>query len=201
MPNVADFDPLSTRKAEAPILDLFVKRWSPRAMSGEPITTAELMTVLEAARWAPSSFNEQPWRVLYALRDTPLWNTFFGLLVEANQAWCHRGAALLIFASKKTFTKNGQPNRVHTFDCGSAWENLALQGTHMGLVVHGMAGFNNSKARVELAIPDDFDAVAMVVIGRPGAVEDLPESVRQKELPPSPRKPVSEWTREGKFDF
>ncbi len=201
MPHINDIDALAHRPADAPILDIFRKRWSPRAMSGEPISDGQLMQLLEAARWAPSSFNEQPWRVLYAKRDTPMWTTFFSLLMEANQAWCDRGAALLLFASKKTFTKNGQPNKVHTFDCGSAWQNLALQGAHMGLVVHGMAGFNNSRARVELGIPEDFDAEAMAVVGRPGRVEDLPDSLRQKELPPSPRKPVKEWAREGKFAF
>ncbi len=186
------------RTPDYPVDPVFVHRWSPRAMSGEPISEKQLFTLLEASRWAPSSYNEQPWRIIYARRDTPAWARHLGLLVEANQTWCRNAAALLLFVSKKAFTKGGKPNPVHVFDCGSAWENLALQGAHMGLVIHGMAGFDNERARKELGVPDDFSVCAMAAIGRPGRTEDLPENLRSIEAP-SPRKPVREFAFEGTF--
>src|SRR6185295_7677710 len=127
---------------------------SPRAMSAEPISEQELMTMLEAARWAPSTFNEQEGRYLYARRDTPAWHTHFSLLAAPNQVWCKNAAVLVVVLSKKTFTQNGKPNPVHTFDSGNAFENLALQGAAMGLVVHGMAGFDRDKARHDLSVPE-----------------------------------------------
>lgn len=190
---VSDF-----RRPDHPVDPLFVHRWSPRAMSGEPIADHQLMTLLEAARWAPSSYNEQPWRFMYAKRGTPHFDTFMSFLMEANQAWCKSAAALLVIASKKTFTHNGKPNVVSVFDAGSAWENLALQAAAMGLVTHGMAGFDGGKARAALGVPDDFDIIAMVAIGKPAPPETLPENFRAGEKP-SPRKPIGEWAFEGKF--
>jgi len=191
-------NPLDHRKADHPIEQLFVKRWSPRAMSGQPITDAELNQLFEAARWAPSSYNEQPWRFLYAKRDTPHFQTFFDLLVDANKAWNGNAAVLMVIVSSKVFSRNNSPNPVHVFDAGSAWENLALQGAAMGLVVHGMAGFNGNKARAVLGVPDDFEVCAMMSIGRPGEIEVLPEALRGKEVP-SGRKPVREFAFEGGF--
>ncbi|MEX0775586.1 MAG: nitroreductase family protein [Phycisphaeraceae bacterium] len=198
MPHVSEIDPLKYRQADAEILDLFVRRWSPRAMSGEALNDDEFNRLLEAARWAPSSYNEQPWRIIYARRGTEHWPTFIDLLMETNQAWCHQAAILLLIVSKKTFTKTGKPNKVHTFDAGSWWTHLALQGTAMGLVTHGMAGFNNGKARAVLGVPDDYDCEAMVAIGKPGRVEDLPEKLREMEKP-SPRRPVAQTIMEGRF--
>lgn len=190
---VSDF-----RRPDHPVDPLLVHRWSPRAMSGEPIAEHQVLTLLEAARWAPSSYNEQPWRFLYARRDTPHFASFFGVLMEANQVWCKNAAALFVVASKKTFTKNGQPNGVNQFDAGSAWQNLALQAAAMGLVAHAMAGFDRDKARAALKIPDDFDIPAMIAVGKPGGLETIPESYRGMEQP-SPRKPISEWAFEGPF--
>src|SRR6185295_1918112 len=113
---------------------------------------SELDRLFEAARWAPSTYNEQEWRFLYARRDGPHWQTFMGILMEANQAWCKNAAALIVVTSKKTFARNGNPNPVHTFDSGLASMNLLLQGSTMGLVTHGMAGFDRDKARAELGI-------------------------------------------------
>ncbi|MGH7354237.1 MAG: nitroreductase family protein [Candidatus Rokuibacteriota bacterium] len=188
----------SNRKPEHPVEPLFVRRWSPRAMSGEPIPVAELMRLFEAARWAPSSYNGQPWRFLWARRDTPHWPKFFGLLGESNQRWAHRAAALIVVVSRTLFEHNGQPARTHTFDAGAAWENLALQGSAMGLVVHGMQGFDYERARTELRVPAEFDVEAMIAVGRPGRVEDLPELLHAREKP-SPRKPVAEIALEGGF--
>lgn len=186
------------RKPEHAVEPLFVRRWSPRAMSGEPIPVAELMRLFEAARWAPSSYNGQPWRFLWARRDTPHWARLFDLLGESNRTWAHRAAALVVVVSRTLFEHNGQPARTHAFDAGAAWENLALQGTAQGLVVHGMQGFDYDRARRELRVPAEFDVQAMIAVGRPGRVEDLTEAQREREKP-SPRKPVAEIALEGGF--
>src|SRR3954447_17734671 len=124
-------DPLEHRRADHAIESLFVRRWSPRAMSGEPLTQEEILRLFEAARWAPSTYNEQEWRFLYGRRDTPQWPLFFDLLMEANQAWCARAAVLGVVLARKTFSRNGRANPVHLFDTGSSCENLALQATAM----------------------------------------------------------------------
>jgi nitroreductase len=169
-------------------------------MSGEEISEEELMTLFEAARWAPSSYNNQPWRILYARRGTGHWPVFLGLLVEGNRAWAKDAAALLLFVSKETFDFNGQPYPTHSFDTGAAWENLALQATLGGLVAHGMQGFDYERARAELNIPAGFRVEAMAAVGRPGDPAALPERLREREAP-SDRKPLSEITCEGPFNF
>jgi len=186
------------RKPEHDVHSLILSRWSPRAMSGEEISDQELMTLFEAAKWAPSSFNGQPWRFIYAKRNTKHWQKFFEFLVEGNQGWVKDGAVLLVVISRRTFERNNKPARTHSFDAGSAWENLALQGTSMGLVVHAMQGFDYDRAKDELGVPDEYQVEAMVVIGKRGAKEDLPEGLREKELP-SGRKSIVEITMEGKF--
>lgn len=193
-------DPLKHRQADYPIEQIFLKRWSPRAMSGKSLDEQQVMTLFEAARWAPSTYNEQEWRFLYARRETSHWNHFFDLLMDANKAWCHRAAVLVVVLSHKVFSRNQKPNPVHTFDSGAAFENLALQGAAMNLVVHGMAGFDRDRARKDLGVPDDYDVEAMIAIGLPGDPEDLPPEIRQREVP-SGRHPVSQLIREGRFSF
>lgn len=197
--NVRDIDTSSHRRPDHPIEPIFWKRWSPRAMTGEALTRDEFSSLMEAARWAPSSYNEQPWRFIYAHRGTPHFDRLVGLLMDANKAWADRAGTLLVLVSKKTFTGNGKPNTVHTFDCGSAWQNLALQASALGLVAHGMAGFDRERARTELRVPDDFSVEAMVALGRPGNVEDLPQPLRERETP-SPRKPIRDIMMEGAFE-
>jgi len=189
-----------TRNSDHAIEPIFLQRWSPRALSGEPITDAEMLTLFEAARWAPSTYNEQEWRFLYARRDTPQWPLFFDLLMEGNRAWCQRAALLSVIVAHKVFRRNGQPNPVHVFDSGLAFENLALQGTAMGLVVHGMAGFDFAKARTALSVPEDYAVSAMFAVGRPGDPTHLPPEIRERESP-SQRKPVREIICEGRFAF
>ena len=186
------------RNAGHAVDQLFPDRWSPRALSGEPIAEEELMALFEAARWAPSSNNNQRWRILYARRESAHWPLFLDLLVDANRLWAQHAAALLVFISKTTFDHNGQPSITHSFDTGAAWQNLALQGFMKGLVVHGMQGFSYSRAKTELHLPDDFQVEAMAAIGRPGRIEDLPENLRQREIP-SGRKALSEIVCEGSF--
>jgi nitroreductase len=196
--SVAEIDAQNYRTVEYGADSLFVRRWSPRAMSGEEIPEHELMTLVEAAKWAPSCFNNQPWRFLYGRRNTPQWNIFFDLLADANKAWTKNAAVLMVVISKKTFDYNGKPDRTHSYDAGAAWENLALQGSLKGWVVHGMAGFDYDKARAELNIPEDYQVEAMAAIGRPGKIRSLPEKLREREKP-SGRKALSDIIMEGKF--
>jgi nitroreductase len=193
-------DPMEFRQAAHPIEPIFLKRWSPRAMSGESIRDEELMSLFEAARWAPSTFNEQEWRFLYAARDSRHWATFMELLAPANQSWCGQAGVLIVLASHKVFTKNGKPNPVHTLDCGAAMENFALQATGMNLVVHCMAGFDRDQARQRLQIPQDYDVEAMIAVGRPGDPRQLPEPLREREVP-SGRRPISDFICQGPFQF
>lgn len=177
----------------------FPGRWSPRAMTGEPIAESELMELFEAARWAPSAYNNQPWRFIFARRQTPAWAGLFGLLGPGNQSWCKDAAALIVMVSKTTFDHNGKTSRTHSYDTGAAWMSLALQGSLKGLVVHGMEGFDYDRAKKELAIPDGFAVEAMAAVGRPGRREDLPEPLQAKEEP-NDRKPISEIAFEGRFE-
>jgi len=186
------------RKTDHPIDNLFVDRWSPRAMSGETIAEQELMVLFEAARWAPSAFNNQPWRILYARRDSEHWPLFLSLLVEGNRAWANQAAALLLFVSKTTFDHNGEPARTHTYDTGAAWENLALQAMLRGYVAHGMQGFDYERARQELQVPDEYQVEAMAAIGLPGPKESLPEMLQAKEAP-NDRRPIAQSVCEGPF--
>jgi nitroreductase len=177
---------------------LFVDRWSPRAMSGEPITHEELFTLFEAARWAPSSGNSQPWRMLYAHRDTESWARLFGLLAEGNKTWCVNAAVLVVFVSQTMREGTDRPLPTHAYDTGSAWMSLAYQAWISGYVAHGMAGFDYGRARTELDVPDGFQVNAMCAIGRPGPLDTLPEALRARETP-SPRKAVEEFAFEGRF--
>lgn len=186
------------RQPEYPIEQLFLNRWSPRAMSGEELSDAELMPLFEAAKWAPSSYNNQPWRFLYARRNTPHWAQFFDLMIPGNQNWAKNAAVLVVIISKTTFDHDGNPSPTHTFDTGAAWANLALQATLRGLVTHGMQGFDYDKARQVLQVPADYTVEAMVAIGKPGNKDDLPERLRQREVP-SGRKRLAEIVWEGPF--
>jgi nitroreductase len=188
------------RRADYPIDNLFLDRWSPRAMSGEAVSQEELMVLFEAARWAPSSYNNQPWRLLYAHRDTEHWQTFFDLLVEFNQSWAKNAGVLVLFISKNTFDMNGEPSVTHSFDTGAAWENLALQGWSSGLVVHGMQGFDYERARTALNIPEGFHVNAMAAIGKPADISALPEELKERESP-SDRRKLDQTICEGPFCF
>ncbi len=190
--NIRDF-----RKPENNIYEIFLNRWSPRAMSGEEIEEKTLFQLFEAAKWAPSSNNNQPWRFIYARRNTKHWDTFFNLLAEGNQVWAHNAAALIVVISKTTFD-NGKHARTHSFDAGAAWENFALQGSMMGLVVHGMQGFDYYKAKEVLQIPDGYQVEAMIAVGKKGKKEDLPDYQQEREFPSS-RKTIAQIVMEGVF--
>lgn len=186
------------RTPDHEINPLILNRWSPRAMSGEPIDQETINSLFEAARWAPSSYNGQPWRFIYARKGMPQFDTFMKLLVEFNQSWCKNAAMLTVIISRKTFEDNNAPSPTHSFDTGAAWENLALEGTSRNLVVHGMAGFDYEKARSELQIPSHFEILAMFAVGHPAPKESLPEGLKEKEAP-AMRKKLKEIVMEGHF--
>lgn len=186
------------RSSEYNIHECFLNRWSPRAMSGEPIERTQLLKLFEAGRWAPSSYNGQPWRFVYALRDTPSWEKLFSLMVPFNQSWTKNAAALVVVISQNNFEFNGKPARTHSFDTGSAWMSIALQGSMDGLVVHGMEGFDYDRARSELSIPDDYTVEMMFAVGKPGKKEDLPKEMQEREAP-SDRKKLEELVFDGVF--
>jgi nitroreductase len=190
----------ANRTADHSVDRLFLDRWSPRAMTGENISQEDLLSLFEAARWAPSSYNNQPWRMLYARRDSKHWQTFFDLLVEFNQSWAKNAGALVLFISKTHFDFNGQPAVTHSFDTGAAWENFALQGSLKGLVVHGMQGFDYDRARTVLNIPEGFQVEAMVAVGKPADPETLPPDLKEKEKP-SDRRKLEQTICEGPFCF
>jgi nitroreductase len=186
------------RQSNYPIQPYILNRWSPRALSGEAMTNDELMPLFEAARWAPSSYNNQPWRFIYARRETPAWETFVELLGDFNKGWAPRAAALVVVVAKTVFDYNGKPSVTHQLDTGAAWENLALEANARGLVAHGMEGFDYKAAKEKLGVPDDHIVLAMIAIGKPGKKEDLSAELQERETP-SDRRPLSEIIMEGKF--
>jgi nitroreductase len=187
------------RKTGYPIHPLLHNRWSPRSMTGEEMSDQELMPLFEAARWAPSSYNGQPWRFLYAKRNTPNWDLFYNLMIDFNKSWTKNASVLVVMISRKTFEKNNKPSVTHSYDTGSAWMSLALEGTARGLVVHGMEGFDFEKAKQDLQIPDDYQVEAMAAIGKRAPKEALPnQELKDREIP-SDRKPLTQLIFEGKF--
>jgi len=191
-------DVLAHRKPNFSFHPLILNRWSPRSMTGEEIGDEELMPLFEAARWAPSSYNNQPWRFIYAKRNTPEWKRLSDLMIEFNQSWTKNAAVIAVVISKNTFDKNNKPARTHTYDTGAAWMGLALEGTNRGLVVHGMEGFDYDKAKKDLEIPDDYTVEAMLAIGKKAPKENLPEELQKREFP-SDRRPLDEIIMKGKF--
>lgn len=162
------------------VLESTIHRWSPRSMNGENITAEELKSLFEAARWAPSCFNNQSWRFYYALRDTKEFETLFNLLVEKNQQWCKNAGCLMILVSKTTFDHNGAPVRTHAFDTGAAWHAFAVEGLQRGLVVHGMAGFNYDAAAEVLDMGEEYHVNCMIAVGKP-APEVEKETITQRK--------------------
>jgi nitroreductase len=188
------------RTAGYPIESLFIDRWSPRAMSGKALTETELMTLFEAARWAPSCGNFQPWRFLYARRDTDFWPAFLGLLNPSNQVWAARAGALVLVISRTHFDGDGRACITHSFDSGAAWQNLALQAWLNKLVAHGIVGFDHERARRVLRVPAAYAVEAMVVLGHPGDKTELSESLQKREHP-SDRRPLAQTVCEGPFSL
>ena len=194
---------MADRQPDRPVDRLFLERWSPRAFDGSDMPEEDLLTMFEAARWAPSAFNSQPWRFLYARRGDENWERFLGLLIPWNQSWAHSASALvyilsdsLPFADKKS--GEPQPSTTHSFDAGAAWACLALQASLMGYLAHGMSGIQYELARSELRIPERFVLNAACAIGRIGNPAQLDERLRAREFP-SGRKGIGELAFAGNF--
>lgn len=167
-------------------------------MTGEALSEEEVRSLFEAARWAPSSYNEQPWRFLYAKRNTAHWDLFFDLLIDFNKEWCANAALLGMILSRGRFAKNEKPAPTHALDAGAAWENICLEGTARGLVVHGMQGFDYEKARMTLHVPEVWQIHAMFAAGKRAPKSILSPALQEREVP-SQRKKVSEFAFEGFF--
>jgi nitroreductase len=194
---------MSPRQADFPVDPLFLERWSPRAFDGADIPDEHLMSIFEAARWAPSAFNSQPWLFLYAKNGDADWARFLKLLIPWNQGWAHSASVLVyILSDSLPFTdkETGAPagSHTHSFDAGAAWVSLALQATRMGYHAHGMSGIQYDLARAELAIPDRYRLEAACVIGRIGDPAMLDDRLRGRETP-SGRKPIEEFVFRGNF--
>ena len=189
----------SILRATAPSVDpLFLERWSPRAFDGSSIDQPDLDVILEAARWAPSAFNAQPWRFLFAHRQDPDWGRFLSLLLPFNAAWA-ADASVLLFVLSDTLVRlpgaeEATPSRSHSFDTGAAWALLALQATRLGYATRGMTGVDFTRARIELDVPERFQVEAAIALGRNIGGLRAPRPPKSSD-----RKPVAEYAIRGKF--
>lgn len=180
--------------------ELIRNRWSPRAFANNPVPAGVLRSLFEAARWAPSSNNEQPWAYLVASNDDPeSYARMLGVLVEFNAGWAKNAPVLALSVAHLKTQRDGKPNRVALHDVGSATAQLTFEANSHGLRVHQMAGFDAEKARQIFAIPEDWEPVAAIAIGYPGNPDSLPEKLRERELAPRVRKPVSEFVMSGSW--
>lgn len=183
-----------------PLHDLLKRRWSPRAFSDRRVEPAKLRQLFEAARWAASSFNEQPWRFIVATKDDPAaFDQALGCLVEKNQAWAKGAPVLVLTFFKKTFTRNAAPNRVALHDLGQAVAGLTVQATALDLFLHQMGGIVPDIIRDTYAVPDDFEPATAIAIGYAGDPESLPEEFRAGERAPRSRNPLPAFVFTGRF--
>jgi nitroreductase len=181
-----------------PIHTLINHRWSPRAFADKPVPVDVLRSLFEAARWAPSSSNEQPWAFLVTTRDDGEAHArMVSTLVEFNQNWAKHAPLLAIAVSELNFERTGKPNRNAFYDTGAAVANLTTEATSRGLFVHQMAGFDPHKAIEVFGIPSGWEPIAAFVIGYPGEAESLPEPLRERELAPRHRKPLESFVMTG----
>jgi nitroreductase len=173
---------------------VIARRWSPRAFDERPVEADKLKSLFEAARWAPSSNNEQPWRFIVATKDSPTdHDRLLHCLVERNRKWAFRAPVLMLSVASLHFEDDGKPNRHALHDTGLAAENLVLQATSLGLQAHQMAGFDVQLARTTYLIPTGFDPVAMIAVGYPGDPAVLPNSLREREMNPRERQPIGDF--------
>ena len=187
-------------KTQVPIHELVARRWSGRAFDRDrPLERVQLIALLEAARWAPSCYGDEPWRVIVwdRLQDESLWRKAFECLGEWNQRWVKNAPVLMLTVADSVFEKNGKPNRWGQHDTGAAGENLYLQAAALGLMAHPMGGFDADKARRVFAIPEQFAPMAMIAVGHPAPAEVLEGEYRELELAGRTRKPLGERFFEG----
>ena len=191
-----------TRIPDHPIDKLFIDRWSPRAFDASPMPDADLLTILEAARWAPSAFNIQPWRFLYADRNADNWQTYLDLLVPFNQSWAKHASKLIFVLSDSVISSDGdsaeKPSNTNSFDAGAAWAQLALQATSLGYQAHAMAGINYDQIHQALEVPERYRVEIAVAIGKRADPTVLPQDLQSRETP-SQRLPIREIAFAGSF--
>ena len=181
------------------ILNEISGRWSPVAFSSDEVTQDMMELLFEAARWAPSAFNEQPWRFCWAARkDGALFRKFLDALVPGNREWAQHAPVLVLVMARKNFTYNNKENPTALYDTGMAVGNLLAQATGLGLVAHQMSGFSAEKARENLEIPDDTDPIAMMALGHHGDPATLPAALREREMRERTRKPLDQLVAYGK---
>lgn len=185
------------RTPNHPILPVFTDRWSPRAFSDKPVTETQVLTLIEAARWAPSASNLQPWRFIYAIKGEPEFDTLLSLLIPFNEGWAKNAAALVFITSVTSFDGQRQ-NLTNSFDAGAAWMSLAIQAQSMGLVAHGMAGIEYEKAPLVLELSPLLKVEAAVAIGYQGDVSTLADFLQPREVA-SDRQPLEAMAFKGKF--
>lgn len=190
--------PATDRQTDTALDSLFLHRWSPRAFDRSEMPEADLMTIFDAGRWAPSAYNYQPWRFLYARRGDANWQRFLDVLVPFNQSWAKDASALVYLVSEKTMGAPDKPNHTHSFDTGAAWGMMALQARMLGYITHGMSGIDFERASRDLGVPEGCRLDAAFVIGKQGDISELPDNLRDREVP-SDRKPLSEVVVAGPF--
>ena len=183
-----------------PIEEILRRRWSPRAFADRIVEREKLQSLFEAARWAASSFNEQPWSFIVATKEKPdEFAALLGCLAEKNQQWAQLAPVLMVSVAKLNFEKTGKPNRHAFHDVGMAISNLIVQATTFGLYVHQMAGFSVDKVRETYGVPEGFEPVAAIAVGYPDDPNVLPEPFRQQETGPRQRKPIDSFVFEAKW--
>jgi nitroreductase len=190
---IDELEDLKAGPAESGVLDIILKRWSPRSFADKPVPSADLTKIFTAAAWAASSFNEQPWRFLVGKKGDETYAKILDSLIEFNQAWAKTAPVLMLSAGKKTFTANGQPDAYGLHDTGAASATMSLQATALGLHTHGMGGVDKEKARKLFAIPEDFEVGAAWALGYLGEPEALPEQMQEMEKAARTRKPLKDF--------
>ncbi len=189
-----------TAAASHHISEIIAKRWSPRAFLSKPIEQDKIMSLFEAARWAPSAYNEQPWRFITATSDDSYQYTkMLSCLVDANQAWAKNAPLLIILVVKKNFDFNGKPNRWAMHDCGLALENLLLQTVELGLAAHPMAGFSVDAVKNGYSVPDEYEPLTAIAVGYPGEPDMLEGELAERERDQRVRKELSDLVFNGKW--
>lgn len=188
---------------QVPIDDTIARRWSGRAYdASRPLTQEQIIALLEAARWAPSCYGDQPWRFIVCDKtsDADSWQKAYDCLAPGNQAWVRNTPLLLLVTAGSKFQHNGSDNRWGQYDTGAAAENLCLQAASMGLMAHQMGGFDVAAARVAFAVPEQYALMSMLCVGYAADIDSLSGEVRERELAPRARKPLGEIFFKGGWD-
>jgi nitroreductase len=187
---------------QVPVDETIANRWSPRAYdANKPVTQTQITALLEAARWAPSCFGDEPWRFIVWDKTTDLaaWQQAFDCLVEGNQTWAKDAPLLVLVCADALFSHNQKPNRFAQYDTGAAAENLCLQAASMGLAAHQMGGYKADEARAAFAIPEQYTTMAMIAVGYQADVNTLPDDLKERAMAERKRKPLGELFFNGSW--